>query len=110
MITSINLKVTNNTSDALPVSILGVIPPNTPNNIKESYVFDMSGEIIIPKFNYQYQTIESATLISLSFDDNIPTLQGYVDTLNSQNVGLFVLNGTTITMFSDFYIGRVIKI
>lgn len=113
MKSEINLKITNNTALDLPISILGVIQSqNSLNNVTASYEFDMSGETFSP-FNWvfgYYSNSAPSTLIQHYFDNITPTIQGYVDALNTLNVGLFTYSGTTIYMFSADYIGGFIKI
>jgi hypothetical protein len=113
MITAINLKITNNVPLELPISILGVIQdPNGFNNIKTVYEFDMSGETFSSfLFVFAYSTIAQPSVnISYFFNNPTPTIQGYVDDLNTLNVGYFTYNGTTIYMLSNNYIGKSIKI
>ena len=109
MITAINLKITNNVPSELPISILGVIQdPNALNNIKTVYEFDLSGETFSSfLFVFTYSTIAQPSVnINYFFNNPTPTIQGYVDDLNTLNVGYFTYNGTTIYMLSNNYIGR----
>jgi hypothetical protein len=110
---SINLKVTNNTGAELPISILGVIQnPDAFNEINKMYVFDMSGETLSPfLFFFTYTTVSQPLVdIIVFFNNPTPTIQGYVDDLNTLNVGYFTYTGTTIYMFTNNYIGKEIKI
>jgi len=113
MITAINLKITNNVPLELPISILGVIQePNALNNIKTVYEFDMSGETFTTSnwiFGY-YSVSAPSTLLQYFFNNITATIQGYVDALNTLNVGIFTYSGTTIYMFSNNYIGGFIKL
>lgn len=113
MKSEINLKITNNTALDLPISILGVIQsPSALNNITSVYEFDMSGEIFSAFtfiFGY-YSVLAPSTLIYYQFFNISPNIQGYVDALNTLNVGFFTYSGTTIYMFSSDYIGGLIKI
>ena len=109
---TINLKLTNNTALNLPISILGFIQEqNSLNNVNTSYEFDMSGEIF-SEFTFifgYYSVLAPSTLIEYQFFNISPNIQGYVDALNTLNVGLFTYSGNTIYMFSNEYIGRYIK-
>jgi hypothetical protein len=110
---SINLKVTNNTGAELPISILGVIQnPDAFNQINTMYEFDLSGETLSSVlFVFQYATVLAPLVpINVFFNNPTPTIQGYVDDLNSLNVGYFTYTGTTIYMFTNNYIGKEIKI
>jgi len=110
---SINLKVTNNTGAELPISILGVIQnPNAFNEINTMYEFDMSGETLSSfLFIFSYSTVLAPLVdIAVGFNNPTPTIQGYVDDLNTLNVGYFTYTGTTIYMFTNNYIGKAIKI
>jgi hypothetical protein len=110
---SINLKVTNNTGAELPISILGVIQnPDAFNQINTMYEFDLSGETLSSvSFVFDYATVSAPlTTISYFFNNPIPTIQGYVDDLNSINVGYFTYTGTTIYMLTNNFIGILIKI
>ena len=82
------------------------------NNINTSYVFDMSGETFSSiLFILDYADItDPLTTITAVLYNPIATIQGYVDALNTLNVGLFTYSGTTIYMFSSDYIGIAIKI
>lgn len=110
---SINLKISNNTGVELPISILGVIQnPNGFNNINKVYEFDMSGETLSSvNFTFRYASVLTPLVtIDVVFNSPTPTLQGYVDKLNTLNVGYFTYSGNIIYMFSDDYIGIIIKI
>jgi len=110
---SINLKISNNTALELPVSILGVVQnPSGLNNINTVYEFDMTGEILSPfSFIVRYASV-LAPLVSIDvvFNFPTPTLQGYVDKLNTLNIGYFTYSGNIIYMFSNDYIGIFIKV
>lgn len=113
MKSSINLKITNNVNAELPISILGVVPnPNELNNINTVYEFDMSGETLTAlSWFFVYQdSMFPAISIEHFFNGITPTFQGYVDALNSLNVGFFTYNGNIIYMFSNNYIGDLIRI
>ncbi len=113
MKSQINLKITNNVPLELPVSILGVIPnENFFNNINTSYQFDMSGETLSSLvFIFGYYSVSApSTLLENNFSGIPATIQGYVDALNTLNVGFFTYSGTTIYMFSNNFIGGYIKI
>ena len=110
---SINLKITNNTGAELPISILGVIQnPDAFNEINKMYEFDLSGEVLSSVlFVLDYATVTAPfTTLSYFFNNPTPTIQGYVDDLNSINVVYFTYTGTTIYMFTNNYIGIAIKI
>lgn len=112
MKSQINLKITNNTSLELRISILGVIPnSNSFSNIKNVYEFDMSGETFQPAgFSFSYNSVLAPTTsLQYNFTNYVPTIQGYVDALNTLNVGVFIWSGSTIYMFSNDYVGRFIK-
>jgi hypothetical protein len=110
---SINLKITNNIGAELPISILGVIQnQDSFNNINTVYEFDLSGETLNSVlFVFAYSTIAQPSVnIQYFFNNPTPTIQGYVDDLNTLNVGYFTYYGTTIYMLSNNYIGKSIKI
>jgi hypothetical protein len=110
---SINLKVTNNTGAELPISILGVIQnPDAFNEINTMYEFDMSGETLSSfLFIFTYATVSQPLVqINVGFNNPTPTIQGYVDDLNTLNVGYFTYTGTTIYMLTNNFIGISIKI
>lgn len=113
MKSQINLKITNNTATQLPISILGVVQSqNSLNNINTSYEFDMSGEALTTfTWVFAYYSVSApSTLLNHFFDNITATIQGYVDALNTLNVGFFTYSGNVIYMFSSNYIGSFIKI
>lgn len=110
---SINLKISNNTGAELPISILGVIQSQSAlNNINTMYEFDLTGETLSSLlFILDYASVLApSTTIAHFFNNPTPTIQGYVDALNTLNVGFFTYNGNIIYMFSNDYIGIDIKI
>jgi hypothetical protein len=109
--TDINLKIVNNTATELPISILGVINnPQSFNNINTSYDFDFTGQTLDTNLYFTYSTITAPlTDIEIAFPPTTPTLQSYVDLLNTLNVGYFTLSGNIIYMFSNDFIGRLLR-
>lgn len=110
---AINLKITNNANVELPISILGTIQnPNSFLNYSKSYDFDLTGEVLNNViFLIVYSSVSSpSTTLTYSFINPIPTIQGYVDALNSAGIGFFTYSGNIIYMFSNNYIGISIKI
>jgi hypothetical protein len=109
---SINLRITNNSSTELPISILG--NTRNTNNIqgyKTSYDFDMTGEVLLANFDFKYSDkLNPLVDIIHNFIGVSPTLFGYVEALNTLNVGLFTFSGNIIYMFSNNYIGKEIKV
>jgi len=109
--TNINLKIVNNTTAQLPISILGVVNnPQSLNNINTSYDFDFTGETLDANLYFTYSTItDPLTDIDVIFPPTTPTLQSYVDLLNTLNVGYFTLSENIIYMFSNDFIGKLLR-
>ena len=109
--TNINLKITNNTSAELPISILGVVPnANALNNVNTSYDFDFTGETVDANLFFTYSTVSEPLIdIEVSFPPTTPSLQSYVDLLNPLGVGYFVVSGDVIYMFSNDFIGKLLR-
>jgi hypothetical protein len=103
----INLKITNNTALAQPVSILGVIPNNnTANNNNLLYQYDLTGQSFVAITNVQIIIENIVTLNPINYSAVVTTqnIQGVVDALNTLNQGIFSYSGAIIYVTSDYYI------
>jgi hypothetical protein len=100
----INLKIVNNTSLEQEVDILGIVnSPNASNNLNNTYEWDFTGQTLGTSVQISYTIPPSTTDIITSFTAT-PTLQGYVDALNTLGLGVFSLSGNIIYVNSNTYI------
>ena len=100
----INLRIVNNTSLEQVVDILGVVnSPNASNNLNNSFEWDFTGQTLGTSVQISY-TIPPSTSDILAPFYPIPTLQGYVDALNTLGLGVFYFSGNIIYVNSNTYI------
>jgi hypothetical protein len=102
----INLKIVNNTSLEQQVDILGIInSPNASNNLNTTFEFDFTGQTLGTSAQILYDIVSSTSSILTSFYP-LPTIQGYVDALNTLGLGIFYFSGNIIYVNSNTYIFR----
>jgi hypothetical protein len=100
----INLKIVNNTSLEQQVDILGIInSPNASNNLNNTFEFDFTGQTLGTSAQISYEIPPSTSSILTSFYP-LPTIQGYVDALNTLGLGIFYFSGNIIYVNSNTYI------
>ena len=100
----INLRLVNNTSLPQEVDILGITTnPNASNVLNNSFEWDFTGQTLGTSVQISYTIPPSTTDILASFNTT-PTLQGYVDALNTLGLGIFSLYGNIIYVNSNTYI------
>jgi hypothetical protein len=99
----INLKIVNNTSLEQQVDILGIInSPNASNNLNNTFEWDFTGQTLGTTAQISY-TIPPSTSDILATFYPTPTIQGYVDALNTLGLGIFYLSGNIIYVNSNTY-------
>jgi len=103
----INLKIVNNTSLEQQVDILGIInSPNASNNLNNTFEFDFTGQTPLGTSAQISYEIPPSTRSILTRFYPLPTIQGYVDALNTLGLGIFYFSGNIIYVNSNTYIFR----
>ena len=98
----INLKIVNNTSLEQQVDILGIInSPNASNNLNTTFEWDFTGQTLGTSAQIGYEIPPSSFIKSFY---PLPTIQGYVDALNTLGLGIFYFYGNIIYVNSNTYI------
>ena len=103
----IALEATNNSNYQIDVSLLDGLNADNPGTAKSLYPYDFSAEDFIgaTSIDLKYSlAIAPLDFINITAPLTLLNLEGVLMALNSFGVGTFHLQGTTIFVYSDFYI------